>query len=143
MTCILFFEILVIIPFYLALGMIFGIYPSTQALAVSLIITVLMSFFGTAFSYSISAISRNTVISILVPLIYLYTGFQLLMAFGLDWFVYEHHYQNFANYLLKIVSDGTAQLTTEQAASFLWIIAVPTLLLGVALIHFMMTDLRI
>ncbi|MCJ7818084.1 MAG: ABC transporter permease [Candidatus Thorarchaeota archaeon] len=140
---ILFLEILVLIPYYLLLGSVLGLFPSLQALAAAFSITILMSFFGISLSLTISTISRNTVMSILIPFLYLYTGVQLLSMLQLDWFVYEYHYQAVETVLHSWIDSGILEFAVADALSLAWIIVTPSLLLLVSLIHFTKVDLRV
>ncbi|MFX0022731.1 MAG: hypothetical protein ACFE9S_10415 [Candidatus Hermodarchaeota archaeon] len=106
------------------------------------LINFLNILFGLSFSLILSATTRKTVISVLIPFLYLYTSPQLLDMFNLELLSYIYHNSRIINVISDFIEMGTLNLQFEDILSIFVVLLIPFLIILITIIIFNKIDIR-
>jgi ABC-type transport system involved in multi-copper enzyme maturation permease subunit len=139
---LLFFEIISYLLFEIILYIFVDSAISLNFLIIGFSFNFLNILFGLSFSLFLSATTRNTIISALIPFIYLYVGPYLFGMINLDYLSYTYLSAKVANVISNFIKTGIFFFEFEDVLNLILLISIPFIIILITLIIFRKVDIR-
>lgn len=137
------FQLISFIIFDIYLLIRVGTFVSVNMFLFGFFLNFLNVLFCLSFSLTLSALTKNTIISILVPFFYFYTGPQLFDIFDFELLSYTYHTAIVQNAISNFIESGVLNFGFEQLLSFILMISIPLVLIFVTIVIFNKSDIRV
>jgi ABC-2 type transport system permease protein len=98
--------------------------------------------FGLSFSLFLSAVTRNTIISALIPFIYLYIGSQIFDMLNLEFLSYVYISGKVVNVVSNYIETGLFIFEFPDILSLILLISIPFIIILITLVSFKEMDIR-
>ena len=139
---LLLLELLSFLFFEIILLIMVGSIVNLNILFLGFLFNFFNILFGLSFSLFLSATTRNTIISALIPFLYLYTGPQLFDIFNLELLSYRYHNSKVINVFSNFIETGTLIFEFEEILSLISLLFIPFVVMLITIIIFNKLDIR-
>lgn len=137
------FQLISFIIFDISLLVMIGTFVSVYIFLVGFFLNFLNILFCLSFSLTLSALTKHTIISILIPFIYFYIGPQLFDIFDFQLLSYPYHNAIVIEVISNFIDSGVLNFGFEQFLSLFLMICVPLVLIFMTLVIFNKSDIRV
>jgi len=127
----------------LILWIMLGLIVSFNVFLLGLLISYLSALFYFSLTLLLSGTTRNTIVSALIPLIYVYIGPQIFSIFDLNQLSYVFHENNGRILLQYFIYGDFTGLNIEQISSFIILCVLPIIIIIITIFFFKQIDIRI
>ena len=127
----------------LILWIMLGLFISFMVFLLGLLISYLSALFYFSLTLLLSGTTRNTIVSALIPLIYVYIGPQIFSILDLNQLSYIFHENNGRIFLEYFIFGDFTGLNIEQILSFIIMCILPIIIIIVTIFLFKQVDIRI
>ena len=137
------FQLISFITFYISLLLMVGTSVSVNFFLFGFFLNFLNVLFCLSFSLTLSALTKNTIISILIPFFYFYIGPQLFDIFDFELLSYTYYNAIVIEGISNFIESGVLNFGFEQFLSLILMICIPLVLIFITIVIFNKSDIRV
>lgn len=137
------FQLISFIVFDITLLVMVGTFVSVNYFLFGFFLNFLNVLFCLSFSLTLSALTKHTIISILIPFFYFYIGSQLFDIFDIQQLSYTYHITIVTEGISNYIDSGVLNFGFEQFLSLILMICIPVVLIFITIVIFNRSDIRV